>query len=127
MSHFQTVSIKLTLADVEGLIPVFMGIADRYSLQVVQRETVTNRYNVSVFMLLALTGNNIPPVGLTPGRGDEVLLSVDFETNHRSTLGVTREVFQKLTEAIKDFKTKKALQEALKLKSSNAHVNVVVH
>jgi hypothetical protein len=104
-----------------------MGLAERYDLVLVEREVVQNRYGVAVFMLLGLTGKEIPPVGLSPGRGDEVLLNVDFETDHKpKDMGVTREVFLALTEGIKEYKTKKAINDALKLKTSSK-VNVILH
>jgi hypothetical protein len=127
MSHFNHYTCKLNTQDLQVLKPVFQSLATQFSLQLVERQTVTNRYDVSTFMLLGLKGD-IPPVGLTLGANDTLNLTVDWETNHGGTNQKVTEVYTTLINQLSEYRTKKALTEATSVAQKHgANVNVVVH
>ena len=124
MSHFQMCSVNLTLKDLPEVKNIFTSLSNQYQLELVEKQMVSNLYRQEVYMLIGLKGDSIPPIGLTISNEDNLVLAVDWETNHRtSNHTLTQDVYTNLINQLSAYRMKKSIEETARL-ASKANINV---
>jgi hypothetical protein len=130
MSHFSVIPIKVTTKDLIDITPIFEQVAATYHLKLAKNQIVKNDWGSSAFMMVGLLPSQeakIQPIGLQPSEQGELLLVSDFMVDHHSpTKDVTQDVFKELTQALKDFRRKKAESLAKQWASENTEYRVQV-
>lgn len=130
MSHFSVVSLSWTKEHLEKLNSILQSIAPSLEGTFSQNKVVTNRYNVTQYMLGCIEFKDMAPIGLVNTVGDFLALCYDLEQNHLTSTTnreKVHEVVSVITQAFGEYRGRLELENIKDKLPQGSNINVKVH
>jgi len=130
MSHFSVVRLSWNKEHLGELSNILQSLALSVKGTYASNKVVTNRYNVSQYMLSCIEFKSMAPIGLVLTSEDSLALCYDMEQNHSESESHQEKLHQAIsaiTNAFGEYRGKLELEKIKANLPQGTNVNVKVH